>query len=166
MLCQNCNKKIATVKLTQVLNNFKEELYLCATCAKEKGSFNIGSPFSINDFFSGLMDIQTAGPYTDEDRTIVTCPKCGMTIEEFQKIGKFGCEKCYSAFEDQVKPLVKRLHGSSSHTGKAPAKNMETPAPRSELELLKEDLNVAIKHEEYEKAAQIRDRIKAMEGGN
>jgi len=164
MLCQNCQKRVANVHFTQIVNNKKSEMYLCSICANEKEQLSMVSPFSINDFFSGLIGVGNSN-YT-EDNTLpqkVVCEKCGMSYEEFRSIGRFGCDNCYSKYYEKLKPLLKRLHGNLEHTGKIPADIYKSINTSREIERLKEQLNKAVQNEEYEKAAEYRDKIRAFE---
>ncbi len=165
MLCQNCQKRVAKVHFTHVVNGIKTEMYLCEQCASEKGQSGIGQ-FSVNDFLAGLMGTGFGQPegYVDlphEERLV--CEKCGMTFEEFQRAGKLGCDNCYRIFAGRLKPLLKRLHGSSQHNGKKPERALKEDRALKEIERLKEQLNKAVEKEEYEKAAEIRDKIKELE---
>ena len=51
----------------------------------------------------------------------VSCPSCGMSYEEFRKVGRFGCAACYAAFAPHLSRLLKRVHGATRHTGRSPA---------------------------------------------
>jgi len=163
MICQNCQKRTANVHFTQVVNNTKVEMYLCEQCAKEKGQLNIGSPFTYSDFFSGVMNFNPGAQYYAKPQCQPVCDKCGMSFEEFQRQGKLGCSNCYELFGDRLDPLLKRLHGNTGHTGKVPASVSKSLRKSKEIEELKELLNKAVQSEEYEKAAEIRDRIKMLE---
>lgn len=155
MLCQNCHKRPANVHFTQKINGKTAEMYLCEQCANEKGQISFGAPLNIYDFFS------TMAPVSQEQ----SCEKCGMSYSDFQKTGKLGCDRCYELYQDKIKPLIKRLHGNIEHTGKIPDKVLDSIKAGREIENLKELLNKAVQAEEYEKAAEIRDRIKAIESG-
>jgi protein arginine kinase activator len=164
MLCQNCQQQTANVHFTKIVNNIKIELYLCEKCAKEDGKFNFGVPLNLNNFFGGLMGFGGVGQYinTMAPQQII-CKKCGMSYEEFQKSGKLGCDNCYEYYSERLRPLLKRLHGNTQHTGKIPSKVSKTMKASKEIEKLKELLNRAIQNEEYEKAAELRDKIKNVE---
>lgn len=166
MLCQNCNKREANVHFTQIINNNKVEMYLCEECAREKGQVSFGSPISVSDFFSGLLGFAGPSAYITPVVQQAVCNKCGMTYEEFQKSGKLGCDNCYEIFADRLQPLIKRLHGNVEHSGKCPLKECNNIKASKEIEDLRRLLDEAVKNEEYEKAAQLRDKIKALEAGN
>ena len=94
-----------------------------------------------------------------------------MTYEEFRKVGRLGCSQCYEAFGTPLRRLLKRIHGSDTHVGRGPrSPRTAGPAgatgeggqPRS-LEKLREALQAAVDTEEYERAAQLRDRIRLQE---
>lgn len=165
MLCQNCHKRVASVHFSQKINNKKVDMYLCEQCANEKSQFGMSLPLNINDFFSGLIGFGTTAPYLTSAPQDLTCDKCGMSYSDFQKAGRLGCSRCYELFEDRLRPVIKRLHGNTEHTGKIPGKILNSVKASREVEKLKELLNKAIQAEEYEKAAEIRDKIKAIENG-
>lgn len=165
MLCQNCQKRVANVHFTQLIGNKKVEMYLCEQCAREKGHMTFMSPVSINDFLAGFINLDTVPHLTSEPRR-TTCEVCGASYEEFQSSGKIGCGNCYEIFGDKLDPILRRLHGNVEHSGKVPAKLSAGLKASKEIEKLRILLNKAVQNEEYEKAAEIRDRIKAIESGS
>lgn len=64
---------------------------------------------------------------------------------------------------DRLDPLFRRIHGNTQHIGKVPERTGGQLKRRKELEQLKQALQRHIASEEFEKAAEIRDRIKALE---
>ncbi|TYQ16636.1 UNVERIFIED_CONTAM: protein arginine kinase activator [Acetivibrio alkalicellulosi] len=161
MLCQKCHKRVANIQFTQVINNNKIVIYLCDQCAKDEGKFSIGSPLSINDFFSGIMGV----PYmaSVHQQSDLVCNTCNTSYEEFKKTGKIGCADCYKVYGEKLLPLLKRLHGNVQYNGKIPEKIYSQVKVSREISKLKEQLELCIKNEQYEKAATIRDQIKNME---
>jgi protein arginine kinase activator len=64
--------------------------------------------------------------------------------------------------------MMRKIHGSLQHTGKRPGADAAVGAPRERkkhgrLDELKQQLKQTIKAEEYEKAAALRDEIRALE---
>lgn len=173
MTCDLCGKEQATVHLTEIIDNKVTELHLCEGCAREKGA-QMEQHFGLADLLSGLADFgkpSEAGGRTTVGKAL-TCTSCGMSYSDFRKIGRFGCSHCYEVFREQVTPLLKRIHGTPYHTGKqpgvpsgAPERPATKPAarPKSELRQLKERLQRAIQHEEFEEAARLRDKIRELE---
>nr|WP_240503474.1 UvrB/UvrC motif-containing protein [Natranaerobius trueperi] len=163
-MCQNCSKRPATVHWTKIINNEKTEVHLCEVCAKESNQFDfdIDSSFSLQNFLTGLM----GGDPEDlriSDQKKVQCDTCGLTHQQFAKMGRFGCGKCYEVFGEQLKPMLKRIHGSTSHSGKVPKRAGGTLRIKRRISELKESLQRCIYREEFEKAAEIRDEIKKLE---
>ena len=168
MLCQNCQKRIANVHYTHIVNNNKVEMYLCEQCANEKGQFGFISQLDISSFFPGLIGFggfENAVSHAASPKQRTLCEKCGMSYEDFQKTGKFGCENCYKVYGERIKPLIKRLHGSEKHRGKFPGKTAGKRRIPEEIARLKKELAAAVRNEEYERAAEIRDRIRNLEAG-
>lgn len=161
MLCQNCQQRAANVHFTQIKNNTKVDIYLCEQCAKEISHSDIISPFGFSDLFSGLFGAQVR----QETPVQLKCSNCGMEYGEFLKTSRLGCAQCYKSFEARLDPIIKRLHGNGKHQGKVPNRVSSNISIPNELEKLKALLNEAIKKEEYEEAAKIRDRIRSLEVG-
>lgn len=70
-----------------------------------------------------------------------------------------GCASDYALFQDMLEPLLERIHRATEHTGKRPRAGQL----RAEIEQLRQHLEEAVSTENYEKAAQLRDRIRQME---
>jgi len=164
MLCQQCQKKVANVHFTQIINGKKIEMYLCKQCANEKGQFGFSPQLNLGDFLWGIpaFSANTGFPQVKQPEQ-VRCNVCGMSFEDFRKTGKLGCANCYKVFRDNLSPILRRIHGSIEHTGKIPGKVSKCLKTTNELESLKTELAAAIEKEEYEKAAVLRDKIKELE---
>ena len=82
--------------------------------------------------------------------------------------GRVGCAECYKTFYNELKPSIQRIHGQVHHNGKI-ASTVETVNADSdtenEIENLKLKMDEAIKTQNFELAAQIRDKLKELEGG-
>ncbi|MDD5072847.1 MAG: UvrB/UvrC motif-containing protein [Candidatus Omnitrophica bacterium] len=161
MICQVCGKNEATVEFTEIIDDEVKQLHLCAGCAKEKG-IEMEQNFSISDLLAGISGL---GEKPSGGEPLLKCGKCGMTYTDFQKIGRLGCGECYSAFRTNLLPLLKRIHGSTRHIGKSPKEIDETDGKKkiSEAQELRQKLQRAIDMEEFEEAARLRDRIRALE---
>ena len=170
MVCDVCNKKDATVHLTEIIDNKITKLHLCEDCARKKGA-EMEEHFGLSDLLAGLADFESKAMPKKEVKT--KCPKCGMVYDDFKKAGRLGCAECYNVFSDNLKPLIKRIHGSVEHYGKTPISRSEAKvSPKKEvkkkkvadnIEELKDQLQRAVKMEEFEEAARIRDKIREME---
>ena len=163
MQCQSCGKRPAVVHFTEIVNNKKSELHLCEKCAEEKGYHVplVKTKFSVGDLLAGMVDQPGAG---DEARIgRVQCPQCHLVYSNFKETGRLGCSECYPTFRAQLRPLLRRIHGSTKHVGKTPVRDAARVAVRREVQRLHEQLQKAIEHEEFETAAELRDRIRNIE---
>ncbi len=162
MICPKCLKREANVFFSRNINGKKEEFKVCEVCAKEMGLF--GSPdllLDMSDLISGFMGKGIAPSLTAD----TICPACGMSLSEFSKNSKVGCSSCYDTFEKYLDPIIKRIHGSTRHTGKMPEEADEKIKKQRDIEGLKEKLKSAVMAEDFESAAIYRDKIKELEGG-
>ncbi len=159
-MCEKCGINPAAVTLTQVINGKKTVTKLCASCAQEN---NIYKDFNMDLGFSSLFS--SFFNDTEQKNTDEKCPLCSTSKAEFLKSGKIGCANCYVAFESTMSPLLKKIHSTTTHTGKVPGTCDEPNLKsKSKIDILKSQLKEAIEKEEYEKAARLRDEIKEMEG--
>ncbi|MFA5038372.1 MAG: UvrB/UvrC motif-containing protein [Candidatus Omnitrophota bacterium] len=169
MLCNICNKNQATVHLTEIVDDQMTELHLCDECAKKK-SVQMEQQFGLSDLLAGLVDYtKQIGGGQEKTEAATQCSFCGLTYEDFRKIGRLGCSECYGAFSRFLGPLLKRIHGATAHVGKSPvivSSSKESGAGRAKaagIGDLKIKLQEAIDREEFEEAARLRDAIKEAE---
>ncbi|MEW6045598.1 MAG: UvrB/UvrC motif-containing protein [Bacillota bacterium] len=170
MMCQRCGIRPATLHKVRIENGVKTEVHLCEQCARETGELpGQESPFgtTFEELMKSFFDLPflEAPPGEPSVRALPRCPNCGLTWADFKRLGQLGCSRCYDTFERELRPVLKRLHGATEHTGKRPRERGES-VRRRELARLREELQQAIAAEEYERAAQIRDRIHALEKGD
>ncbi len=158
--------------LTEIINDQITKLNLCESCAKQKGS-DVEQHFGIADLLSALSDVDApaaaTGPGSGPSPASKNkCTSCGLGYEDFKKIGRLGCSDCYTTFKASLTPLLKRIHGSNQHIGKSPSpvsvKELKVSFKlHEELDAVKQELQKAVKKEEFEEAAALRDKIKFLE---
>ena len=161
MQCDICENKKATVHLTEIVDEQISELHLCEDCAREK-SVQMEQQFGLADLLAGLADFGKQNK--DVEKVKAKCSNCGLTYDDFRKLGRLGCSECYSSFHEYLGALLKKIHGSSQHLGKSPIKlPLEDKEKIEGLQELKNQLNKAIQAENFEEAAQLRDKIHQLE---
>ena len=173
MKCQSCGKREATVRYMEKINGNKQELHLCVDCAKKLGFVDFSNMFS--PIFTSIPSFFEDFNLVEEDK----CKTCGYTFEDYANTGLFGCPNCYDTFSDRLDEIFLKLHGKNRHLRLSENKTKIDNAKKEkvkknenvtkikfkndELLSLKEELKELIKQEEYEKAAVVRDKIKAIE---
>ena len=88
---------------------------------------------------------------------------CNMRLSEVAKSGKAGCSNCYTVFRPQLEYMLGRIHANTRHTGKISESAGEKLKLKKELENLQAELQAAIATQNFEQAAVLRDKIKAIE---
>lgn len=178
MQCDQCNVNEATVHELTVINGVKHERHICESCARE---LNLGpaGPSLIPKIVNVISTQPTGEPAspdaaarpTPPQRVASACPNCKTTFSEFKQLGLLGCPTCYATFESQLIGLLERAHeGLAQHMGKAPrrATGQQEPAfdelaERAErVKTIRRQLDEAIKAEQYERAARLRDQLKSI----
>ncbi len=161
MLCDQCHERDAVLNLTQIVENAVTQLHLCEKCAAEKGiETTVSMPkHPLGDFLEAVQQQAQQLP-GDSAR----CSYCGTSLRDFRASGRLGCAQCYGAFEQSLRDLLRRVHGSAQHVGRS--YSVPNPALLERdvsLGALRTRLLQAIESEEFEKAAALRDEIRALE---
>ncbi len=168
MLCDNCKDRDSVVKLVQIVEGSPKELHLCEKCAAERGveTTVAAPPPELAKLLQNLQQqpLLAGGPASPAARDAVRCTFCSATLGDFRSTGRLGCAHCYGAFEGSLRDLLRRVHGSARHTGT----RYEPPRPDAlqravTLGELRDRLKRAIDSEQFELAADIRDRIRVLE---
>jgi protein arginine kinase activator len=163
MQCQICNKRTATIHLTEIASGIRTEMHICEQCASEQG-VAAQSQMSINELLGHLLAVQPSDEEIFGPSEQQVCPNCGFTLERLRKEGTLGCPMDYSVFEQALTPLIQRAHnGKTTHCGKVPAKVPKDTKKFVELSSLRRQLEEAIHNEDYERAAELRDKMKQVE---
>ena len=161
MICSQCQERDAVVHLTQIVDNAVAQVHLCEKCAAERGiETNVSVPKNpLGDFLQAAQQQAQQLP-GDAAR----CSYCGTSLRDFRASGRLGCARCYGAFEQSLKDLLRRVHGSATHVGRryhgADEPALERGATLSEL---RGRLDDAIRTEAFELAATLRDQIRTLE---
>lgn len=162
MMCADCGENKATVHFTQIVNDATETFHLCQECAQKRGlkTSPVGSQAPLSDFLSEMG----APIFTKATNANTACPRCGCTFRQFRKTGRLGCAHCYATFEQEMSALLRKIHGSNEHVGITEDESIG-PVDEGEAELLemRRELRHAVEREEYERAAELRDRITTLE---
>ena len=164
MKCQKCDRT-ATIHITEISGGTPHELHLCEGHAREylsQGAPNPAAPPSIASAWAQQIVGNTAEDLARLDQQ--ACPICGISFYEFRSKGRFGCPHDYTCFERQLEPLLLNIHGETRHTGKRPkAASKEGHQQLNELIRLRREMKQAVEAEDYERAKDLRDKIRDIE---
>lgn len=159
--CDKCDNP-ATIHLTEIIGGEKIEKHLCEHCGEAEG-ITIKANIPISQLLEDFI-LQTSAETDHEEAGDLACEVCGITFEEFRKNGQLGCPNDYEAFASPLVPMLARAHeGATQHVGKVPSRAGENQQKQNTILKLRADLKQAIKNEQYERAAKLRDEIKEVE---
>ena len=186
MICE-CGQREATIHEVVIQNGTKVERHLCEQCAAKLGvSTDPHVPISqlISNYIMGKnMAVPSVGAQDKKKPTkgfapaAAPCVSCGLTFKDFKEHGLTGCPSCYESFKARLGPLIARAHeGGEQHIGKVPRRALSALSDTSDpkrlenliggasereqrLEQVRQRLAAAVKHEDYEQAAMLRDEL-------
>lgn len=164
MRCQMCEKP-ATFHITELSGGDVREVHLCEEHARRylaQADEEPSSGASLAGAFAQQLQLgQTADELARLDQQ--SCPVCGITFYEFRNQGRLGCPHDYTAFAEEIEPLINNIHGSTEHQGKRPRHSPISGEKQTELIRLRREMKEAVESEEYERASQLRDQIRGLE---
>ena len=148
MRCERCG-----VELTNKIIMINDVPY-CENCARIMGYGKflrspeemLGSAFSpFDEIASSIMQMNEL----DFGNSALSCPKCGMTLRDFERKGRLGCIECYNTFNDHIVKEMFKQQGESTYGGRMPAQTAElsgiesgvSTAPKNDLSGEKASVN-------------------------
>ena len=165
MKCQICRERDANIVFTKIVNNEKAVLHICLECAKKKGlTVEISHAEQMQQEDLPFTQEANAGFFDESPVPDLTCDRCGTTFMEFKKTGFFGCDQCHEVFGQYFVNILKQIHGSTVHDGKTPVGLLSEVEMKKHLRTLRLRLKRCIESEDYERAAELRDKIASLEG--
>ncbi|MDR2539016.1 MAG: UvrB/UvrC motif-containing protein [Chlamydiales bacterium] len=162
--CSHCKKPIA-VTYKEILDTSITCNEMCATCP------------ILEQKLHGYSSKTTS--HESHAETGMCCGNCRTTLESIKMGNPLGCSECYAVFANilvieltsmgkvplQLLKVIKNRKNQTLHLGKSPDKSAKIPSS-NRLVALNEALNDALKKENYEQAAWLRDQINTLLGKN
>lgn len=154
MLCDECGKNPASIKMVTVVAGERRELNLCPECAAKRRV----TPKSIG--MGQLLAAVLNAPRQEKETETSLCPACGMKLSQILRTQRVDCPECYKSFRAQIAALLKKAQGAETHIGR----QIETVRKDEETALsrLRQELEMAVACENFEEAAALRDAIHAL----
>ncbi|MFO7952441.1 MAG: UvrB/UvrC motif-containing protein [Bacillota bacterium] len=165
MLCQQCRTNEANIQIIKSVDGKQTEEFLCEQCAQEREEldFSFEPQFSLHKLFSSMLNQDLLENRESMLAHKTQCPACGLSFAQFSQVGRLGCRECFNTFDKSLKPLLRRIHAGSTHSGKIPVRAQRRVKYMRQLDRLKDELQSKVANEKFEEAAVLRDKIKAME---
>ena len=111
---------------------------------------------SVADILSGLLrSAGTAGGHV--------CPQCGATWPDCVKRG-LGCSQCYAVFHREIRRVLTGRGSRIRHVGRVPLRLVAHRRFLKDIDDLNGELRAALRREDYEQAAAIRNKLKQLGG--
>jgi len=157
--CSQCKKKAAVI-YQEVAGSHITVYHMCTDCPVLKQKLE------------GKKDEAIAETTSKEEG--LCCGSCETSLKSVLMGQPLGCKECYKVFQDilidqltsmnQIAPNLKpsqKSKNSSFHVGTSPETN-QTERSSTRLNALNEALSDALKGENYEQAAWLRDQINSL----
>ena len=168
MLCERCHAHPATVHMVQVVNGHRKEEHLCSECAEKEHVFQKEQSFFGHGFFDSPLDHFFGGSMLGH---LLEDPFGTRTLED--QGGQFievspeklpENEDSYSRFKESIRPLFQKGKNEIPVNEPKAKEKADAPAESEELQALRKELKSCVDREDFERACEVRDKIKAMEG--
>ncbi|MBM3335537.1 UvrB/UvrC motif-containing protein [Candidatus Sumerlaeota bacterium] len=164
--CEKCDRP-ATHKFTRITDGQATDHYLCHEHAAQFSPHHLKAQTphaELSQLLAGLLKGehgQKGTQQTDAGVAEVKCQTCGLSFQQYRQSGLLGCSDCYRSFEKHLRDDLRRYHGTVRHVGKQLRVVLNT-SDSEKVETLRKRLELAIKDEDFELAAQLRDEIRQI----
>lgn len=154
-LCDGCGGSTGRVRVYQSKGTDYLELWLCDACTDALGVEEAQPAFAptvaeiLGSFLGGSPSR--------------SCPVCGTRFRNIRQTGSVGCSECYRVFRSRIQRLLDQSGLTEPHVGRYPVRLGSYKRLLLDREVLRERLSDALADEDYERAATIRDRMRALE---
>lgn len=168
MLCERCHAHPATVHMVQVVNGHRKEEHLCSECAEKEHVFQKEQSFFGNGFFDSPLDHFFGGSMLGH---LLEDPFEGRTLED--QGGQFievspeklpENESSYDRFKESIRPSFQKGKNEIPVNEPKAKEKADASAESEELQALRKELKSCVDREDFERACEVRDKIKAIEG--
>lgn len=168
MLCERCHAHPATVHMVQVVNGHRKEEHLCSECAEKEHVFQKEQSFFGNGFFDSPLDHFFGGSMLGH---LLEDPFGTRTLED--QGGQFievspeklpENEDSYNRFKESIRPSFQKGKSEIPVNEPKAKEKADAPAESDELQALRKELKSCVDREDFERACEVRDKIKAIEG--
>jgi protein arginine kinase activator len=169
MICPHCKKNPASVHVTEIgafqaqgdpANEVREH-HLCEGCAQQLNLPHAPVPNMTKVW--KLLQIHAKQAKIKIQASTLSCQACGMSLEELRRRGRVGCGRCYEVFQEYLDELLERMHGARAHVGRLPGVSEDDLQRMQRVGELRHALDAAIREEDYERAALLRDELKGLQ---
>lgn len=170
MSCERCQENHATVHVTEIKEipdptggkkRRVEERHLCESCAAQLDLPHV--PVQASAAVLDVWKLLQLKHRERRKRPSLACPECGTTLEDLQRKGRLGCANCYEVFEEHLVELFERMHGAAQHVGRIPGVGDGDAERMRRINDLRDELDLAVQEEAYERAASIRDELRGLD---
>lgn len=164
MICNKCSSNRATIHIIDIKPEGIRDLHVCEECAKKRGFIpEISS--NIDELLRMIGEEQVLGEPNSENNVeddSPKCPQCAFSAKDISRSSKFGCEEDVALFRNEIKPVLMKIHNATKHTGRSASFCSDNSRKQQALQAFENQLADALKSEDYELAARLRDKIKGL----
>jgi len=170
MQCEVCQQGPASVYVTDLKYGpdvphgelgALETKSVCSSCAAHLGLPHATTPAQDKAVLFKLLkktaqkSAKPAGP---------ACPRCDLALAEFRQTGRVGCADCYATFAPHLEAMLLGMHQATRHVGRGPGTSAAESDRTAEIARIRERMDLAIREEDYEDAARLRDELTKLQG--
>jgi protein arginine kinase activator len=160
MLCDGCGRDDGVYHFLTFRDNRIIEFHLCSDCraGRENGTFASDASITEDEGIQNILEVLVqVNREQDESLYEMTCDVCSTSFREVLKEHLFGCPHCYDVFA----PFI--FKNTDFHDPKQQKPVHADISRYLDMSSLKYELNEAVRLELFEKAAELRDRLKHFE---
>ncbi|HQL88953.1 MAG: hypothetical protein GX574_12570 [Lentisphaerae bacterium] len=171
MLCDHCHKREASIFIREHGPSGQHSLNLCQKCAMRQ--FLDAQSGHLHDFLGNISKLLSHVDDSDAEKLLLAlqgasgktppCPHCNRRESELEETWELGCAECATNFQALIDLRLHALGKVWPPTEARPQPSTQLAVDtKKEIARLTAELRQAVRREEYERAALLRDQLKAL----
>jgi protein arginine kinase activator len=150
------------ITVTNIEVNKATHMYLCKECGADYLQMPADNIVSKTTQMSTTPNgiVHKTKTTNESPEMIAPCPECGATLNDILTSQKISCPNCYK-FHKHLNVVMTQIEPNE-----VPSENDNTHEIDDHVQELEKQMRKAIKEENYEEAAKIRDEIRKIKKTN
>jgi protein arginine kinase activator len=160
--CKFCGRQ-ADMYFRSNIGKNNGDILICSNCLSKNSPFELPLAVIGDEIITKINKASIEEQKKSRETLLKSCGKCGKSLLDISRSGYFGCDECYDTYRELIAGAKKICNKDKTvKKYKDTKKDFSPSIKQGKIKILEEKLQNAVREENFEKAAEIRDIINTM----